>query len=88
MPDKNRSNPSQEINPNDWTVNDSCCAKWGEALTFSMVAIVQAVLEITSLATLAGGRLMLSSAGLWQVETVDAVDDNRSYLHGVTSLDL
>lgn len=88
MPDKNRSNPSQEINPNDWTVNDSCCAKWGEALTFSMVAIVRTVLEITSLAKLAGGWLMLSSASLLPVEVVDAVDDNHSCLHSVISLDL
>lgn len=45
--DKNRSDLSQEINPNDWTVNDPCCAKCGETLTFSMVAVVQIMLEIT-----------------------------------------
>ena len=30
----------QEMNPNDWTVNDSCCVTRGEALTFPMTAIV------------------------------------------------
>lgn len=53
-----------------------------------MVAIVQTVLEITSLAKLAGGWLMLSAVSLLQVEIVDAVDDNHSYLHSVISLDL
>lgn len=59
--DKNRSNLSQGINSNDWTVNDPC-AKCGETLTFSMVAIVQIVLEIASLARLDGGWPVLSSA--------------------------
>lgn len=38
-------------------------------LTFSMVAIVQIVLEITSLARLTGGWLVLSSAKFISVET-------------------
>ena len=50
---KNISNLSQEINPNDWTVNDPW-AKYDENLTFSMVAIVRIMLEITSLAGPAG----------------------------------
>lgn len=57
-------------------------------MTFSMVATVQTVLEITSLAKLAGGWLMLSSASLLQVEIVDAVDDTHSYWHSVISLEL
>lgn len=52
--DKNISNLSQEINPNDWTVNDPW-AKYGENLTFSMATIVRIMLEITSLARPAGG---------------------------------
>lgn len=68
--DKNRSNQSQEINPNDRTVNDPCCAKCGETLTFSVVAFVQIVLEITSLAKLAGGWPMLRSASSSRLEIV------------------
>lgn len=56
-------------------------------MTFLMVSIVQIVLDITSLAKLAGGWLMLSAANLLHVEIVHAAS-SHSYLHSIASSDL
>ena len=86
MLDKNRSNLSQEINPNDWTVNDPC-AKCGETLDLFDGGYCS-----DSARNNQPGKTdwWLACAVLCQVylsRNMDDIDDgNHSYLHSVILL--